>query len=105
MWAAILCGHWSTIELLLNHDNGLLEIASEPYGGTPLMVAILSREWEIVHRLLDRGANALVTSKEGFPTLLYACQSGANLATVRQLLAAGLDVKPGNCAAVAGRWS
>ena len=85
-------GHLSVVEMLLNHDNGLLEIADQ-LGGTPLIVAIGTQHFEIVRYLLDRGANALATMTDGLTTLLYACQSAAGMDILRRLLTAGVNVE------------
>ena len=93
MFAAIHSGFVSTVEILLNHDNSLLEIASDKYGGTPLMAAINHRRHTVAHLLLDRGANALAITKDGLTTLLYACQRLGNMAVLRRLIAAGVEVE------------
>ena len=41
---------------------------------------------------MDRGADALATTHNGWTTLINACQIGAGLRLVRQLLAAGVPV-------------
>ena len=89
--AAILGGHLSTVEMLLNHDNGLLEI-SDSNGVTPLLAAIQYGLSEIFHFLLDRGASALATTEDGLTALLLACRAGVDLAMVRRLLAVGVPV-------------
>ena len=68
--AAIESGQVSTIELLLNRDNDLLKAKCPRIGGTPLLAAIRKQQFEIVHFLLDLGANALETTKNGSTTLL-----------------------------------
>ena len=88
---ACVNGQLSIVEMLLNHDNELLEIADK-FGWTPLLIAIQFKKFEIVHFLLDRGANAFATNIDGVTTLMYACQAGAGLEIVRRLLAAGVDV-------------
>ena len=92
MCPAVECGDLSTIELLLNHDNGLLERKGKIYGYTPLLAALDNRRFGTANFLLDRGANALAITNEGSTTLLLACQKGANLGIVRRLLAAGVPV-------------
>ena len=69
MLAASACGHLSIVEMLLNHDRGHLEIENSD-GGTPLHFAISNEHLEIAHFLLDRGANALATTKVGWTTLI-----------------------------------
>ena len=94
--AAIEGGHLSTLEMLLNHDNGLLEIVNLN-GKTPLLTAISSRKFGIVRFLLDRGANPLATTPDnGWTSLMYACDDDADLRLVRQLLAAGVAVEGRN---------
>ena len=87
-------GHLSIVEMLLNHDKDLLEIAVVD-GSTPLLVAICDREFDIVRFLLDRGANVLATDRDGWTTLMAACCEH-NLVIMRLLLAAGLDVEARN---------
>ena len=89
---ACVHGHMSIVEMLLNHDDDLLEIANED-GKTPLLTAIEYRQFFIAHFLLDRGANALVTDENWSTTLMLAFRNGANLLTVRRLLAAGVAVE------------
>ena len=85
-------GHTSIIEILLSHDDGLLEIRTD-IGWTPLVVAIKSLKFGIVHRLLDCGANALATDEDESTTLMLACQGLSDLRLVRRLLAAGVSVE------------
>ena len=92
MWVAVEEGHLLVVEMLLDHDEGLLEIV-DGHGFTPLLVALLHGRFEIVHFLLDLGANALATTEYGLTTLLFACQVRADLDIVRQLLVVGLDVE------------
>jgi ankyrin repeat protein len=91
MWAAIAGGHLSIVEMLLNHDKDLLEIVNLN-GKTPLQIAIDYWKFEVVNLLLDRGANALATTKNGETTLSLACCQRADLRLVRRLLAAGVAV-------------
>ena len=72
---ACVHGHMSIVEMLLNHDDDLLEIANED-GKTPLLTAIEYRQFFIAHFLLDRGANALATYGEGWTTLTIASTKG-----------------------------
>jgi ankyrin repeat protein len=88
---AISRGHMSIVEMLLNHGNGHLE-SLDSDGCTPLLFAIHSEQFEIVHFLLDRGANALATTEDGSTALMRACQRGADLRLVRRLLSAGVPV-------------
>jgi ankyrin repeat protein len=98
-WSAIAeaCkeGHLSTVQLLLNHDKDLLEIACK-YGdtirNTPLLVAIQSGQSEIVRFLLDRGANVRRTGRDGFTALMTVC-SGQDLEIMRLVAAADVDVE------------
>ena len=92
MFAAVEGEHLSTIERLLRHDEDLLEIEGRQ-GKTPLLVAICKRQFDIVHFLLDRGANALATNEDGLTTLLLACQENAGPEIVRRLLAADVPVE------------
>jgi ankyrin repeat protein len=89
---AVEGGHLSIVELLINHDKGLLEI-EDSFEQTPLMFAINHRLFGIVPFLLDRGANALATNDDESTTLMAACREGANLEIVQRLLAAGVDVE------------
>ena len=95
MFAAISYGHLTIVEILLNHDNDLLEIENKN-GETPLSFSIWTEHFEIAHFLLDRGANALVTTRAGKTTLHHACSHWADLEIVRRLLAAGVDVEYGD---------
>ena len=89
---AISEGHLSIVQMLLQHDNGLLEAANN-YGFTPLLSATLSHQSHIAHFLLDQGANACATTHDGKTTLLLECWCGPpDLDIVRRLLAAGIEV-------------
>jgi uncharacterized protein len=69
LWGAVGGGHLSTVEILHNHDNGLLN-DEDRFGETILQIAILDLQFEIVRFLLDRGANALVITEEDEATTL-----------------------------------
>ena len=71
MFVASAYGQLSIVEMLLNHDNGLLEIASDD-GHTCLFVAILSQRPEMVQFLVSRSANVHATLSGGITTLMYA---------------------------------
>jgi ankyrin repeat-rich membrane spanning protein len=84
----------STVQLLLNHDKDLMELADND-GITPLIVA--AHHSDIVRFLLDRGANVYVTARNGITTLMKACQSfAADPEIVRMLIAAGVNVEARN---------
>ena len=69
-------GHLSIVEMLINHDNGLLE-CEDLSRATPLLVAIGSRRSRIVRFLLGRGANvcATTTHKERTALMIAAMPS------------------------------
>ena len=85
-------GHLSTVQILLNHDNSLLEFVNI-FGQTPLLAAFEYRQFELAHLLLDRGANVLATTTGGETALLLACGRRADLRLVRRLLAACVPVE------------
>ena len=91
MQFAVIRGHLSIVEMLLHHDQNLLEIAIDD-GRTLLMDAIRNEHFEVAHFLLDRGANALATNVDSWTTLTMACRARADLRLVQRLLAAGVDV-------------
>ena len=80
------------VEMLIDHDNGLLEIENDFYGDTPLSLAIDSGHADIVRLLMDRGANVHAVH-DGQTTLMNACQQGGSLEIVGLLLAAGVEVE------------
>ena len=90
MFAAVEEGHLSIVEMLLNHDHDLLEIA-DGYGQTPLVSAANRGRVDVVRFLLDRGANIHAAKQGSRPVLMVACFRG-NIDIVRLLLAAGVDV-------------
>ena len=91
---AIWKGHLSIFEILVNHDNDLLEIkCSDGSAWEPLLDAFNYRQLEIAHFLMDRGANALMTDEDEKTTLMLAFESSADLRLVRRLLAAGVSVE------------
>ena len=80
-------GHLSIVEMLLDHDNGLLEVAGS-IGWTPLFFAVVHRQTDIVQSLLSRGANVKATDDYGKTALMVACMN-SNLESMRLLLAEG----------------
>jgi ankyrin repeat protein len=101
-WSAILQAcvrreYLSIVEMLINHDKDLLEMASN-YGTTPLLTAVYHQQSETVRFLLDRGANAIdVMSNDGVTTLMRWCeQREADPEIVRMLIAAGVKVEARN---------
>ena len=80
-------GHLSIVELLINRDNGLMEIA-DSYRRTPLLVATFLDRTEVVRFLLNRGASAHQTYQDGGTPLGLACLN-KNVDIVRLLLNAG----------------
>ena len=91
MRGAVEGGHLSTVEMLHNHDNGLLNDEGR-CGETILQMAILYLRFEIIHFLLDNGANALLITDDESTTLMLSCSFGTYPEIVRRLLAAGVDV-------------
>ena len=92
-WSAIgeACesGNLPIVEMLLNHDNGLLEITDEDFGWTPLIFAArYHRQTDIVRFLLSRGANVCATDDKGNTALMVACIY-SSLESMRLLLAEG----------------
>ena len=88
-------GHLSIVNMLLDHDSSLLEIADN-FGVTPLCLAIINLRLDTVRFLLDRGANVHATNQDGQTTLMCACHNHANLPNVQLLLAYGVDVEARN---------
>ena len=69
-------GRLSTAQLLINHDNGLLEMADSE-GWTPLFGAICSKNVDLVRFLIHRGANVHAIAdrnSKGSSTLIEACR-------------------------------
>ena len=81
-------GHLSIVEMMLNHDNSLLEIRSNRLE-TPLLVAICRSQVDVFHFLLNRGANVHAISSIGMTTLMAAT---GNLEIMRRVLDADVDV-------------
>ena len=97
-------GHLSIVEMLLSYDNGLLEIQDKK-GQTPLFAAVYWGHIDLVRFLIDRGANVhaapscmafsdagSLEAVGGRTAPMFTCSEG-DLAMVRLLLAAGVDVK------------
>lgn len=59
-------------------------------GVTPLMIAVAFRHYEVLHLLLDLGANPNAFRNDGVTRLLFACHEGFTEA-VRLLLAYKAD--------------
>ena len=83
--------HLTMVEILIDHDNGLLEI-TDFRGDTPLFNAIHGRNVDIVRFLINRSANLTATNFDGLTPLLCACETGV-VAIVRLLLDAGADME------------
>ena len=60
-------------------------------GSTALMWAVSERHPQIVHALLDAGADPRASTIKGFTPLMYAARNG-DIATAADLIAAGSDV-------------
>ena len=60
-------------------------------GSTALMWAVSERHPDIVHSLLDAGADPRASTIKGFTPLMYAARNG-DVATAADLIAAGSDV-------------
>ena len=90
---ACMHGHLSIVEMLLDHDKALVEHANRN-GRTPLFLAIDYMYFDIVRLLLERGANAHATTRDGTTTLMHACSGNtSNLESVRLMLAAGVKTE------------
>jgi ankyrin repeat protein len=83
--------HPSIVQMLINHDNGILEIAS-PNGWTLLLQAAQRGSVDTVRLLLDCGANVSAADRDCQTALMLACFD-AHLVVVRLLLAAGSDLE------------
>ena len=59
--------------------------------GTPLMWAVAGQRQDLVHRLVERGADVHVSTAKGFTLLMMAARNG-DIEMARTLLAAGADV-------------
>ena len=91
---ACATGNLSIVETLLNHDKDLLEIIVHENGSTPLFTAIELQYFDIVRFLLDHSAFVHASTKVGLTPLMhaYCCAPHGDLAIVRMLLAADVDV-------------
>ena len=83
----------------LNRDHSLAATAFAPRlldlgadiealdddGITPWMEAILERKWDLADLLMERGANALATNREGF-NVLGLCINTVNLGAIKYLM-------------------
>ena len=86
-------GHLSIVEMLINHDNGLLECEEDRTGATPLLAAIGSRRSRIVRFLLARGANVCATTTHKERTALMIACNAQSARIVRLVLGADVDVE------------
>lgn len=59
--------------------------AEDERGVTPWMEAILERKWDLADLLMNHGANALATNKEGF-NVLGLCINAVNLGSIKYLM-------------------
>ena len=83
-------GHLSTDEILINHDNGLLQTLDHR-GWTPLLTAVHRRKLELIPFLIDRGASVNEAAADGMTPLILACQLDYADA-IQLVLDAGPDV-------------
>ena len=104
MSSACFFNRLSTIQILLNHDNDLLEI-EECFRMTPLMAAAYYRDPDVVRLLIDRGANVHAITDmtpKGSTALIQACRVSEMdfapvIEIVRMLVDAGVDLEARDC--------
>ena len=94
-WSALMMackrgGGMSIVEMLINHDNDILNMAADS-GWTPLLTAISKGHLEVAQFLMERGAIIATTAEAATAALIRTCTLG-NLEAMRLLLAAGVDV-------------
>jgi ankyrin repeat protein len=86
----LLLAHGANVEVTSSLLPAILKTKTVE-GWTPLMVAAALNCLDVVHGLLDRGANVNATNKEGTTALIRAANKG-NTDVVRLLLDRGADV-------------
>jgi hypothetical protein len=83
-------GQTQVVEFLLAHGADIDAIARNKFANTPLQVALLTRQRDVVRVLLARRANVRIVQGEGFCAIHDAAESGdVEIATL--LLDAGAD--------------
>jgi ankyrin repeat protein len=60
-------------------------------GWTPLHVALHHEQWGTATRLLERGANPNLRSRQGLSVMAMAAEEGAPVALLNELIARGFD--------------
>ena len=90
--ATVACegGHWSIVQMLINHDRDLLEMASHR-GWTPLYFASRKGHTEVCRFLLECGCNVHATTNDGKTAMMVAAEHDY-FEVVLLLLGAGVDV-------------
>ena len=76
-------------------DNGAPKEAKEEDGGTPLHLACMAGQADVVRMLVDRGADREAREEDGFTPLMYAA-GNSHLECVRLLLNGGALVTAKN---------
>ena len=78
------------IAMMLLEHGADVNVQSDDYGSSPLMLAAVEGHTEIVTALLEKGANTALTNHAGQTALISAAREG-HVEVVKVLLAAGAD--------------
>jgi ankyrin repeat protein len=89
---AVYGGHYHGVYRLLKIDAGLLAYRSAKQGWTPLHVAVMQSNQEMVDLLIKEGAAVNAINNDGMTPLHYAAGTGDE-AMVRLLIHHGADVR------------
>ncbi|MBT5717433.1 MAG: hypothetical protein HOI70_11020 [Opitutae bacterium] len=82
-------GDLKEVKKLLKQEKNIN--SRDPFGATPLIVAMVSGKEEIVDFLLSRNANPLISAKDGY-TLIHAAAFSGKKSLVQKALSFNLDV-------------
>ena len=73
--------------------NGHKVNARDGFGATPLLIAIVSGNMEVVQFLLSKGADPMIEAKDGY-TLMHGAAFSGSKQMVRLALSFGLEINP-----------
>ena len=90
LMTAVETGEINVVRLLLTRGADVNAVTAET-NNTALMWAVAGQHGDIVHRLIEQGADLDISTSKGFTLLMIAARNG-DIEMARTLLAAGVDI-------------